>query len=61
MLAGSTSGIVEREVGVGEMKWFLEDDYGGRLSGLDDKLVCHFKLAADMVRGGVREFINYAS
>ena len=30
----------------------------GRLSGLKYKLVCHFKLAADMVGGGIREFVN---
>ena len=27
----------------------LGDDYASRLSGLKDKLVCHLKLAADMV------------
>ena len=28
-----------------------------RLSGLNYDLVCHFKLVADMVRGGIREFV----
>ena len=28
----------------------------GMLSGLKYKLVCHFKLVTDMVRGGVREY-----
>ena len=28
----------------------------GRLSGLKNKLVCHLKLAADMVGDGIREF-----
>ena len=27
-------------------------------SGLKYKLVCHFKLAAEIVRGGVTEFVN---
>ena len=31
----------------------------GRLSGLKCKLICHFKLVADMVGGGNREFLNY--
>ena len=29
-----------------------------RLSGLKYKLICHFKLAVDMVGGGIREFVN---
>ena len=29
-----------------------------RLSGLKFKLVCHFELAVDLVRGGIREFLN---
>ena len=29
-----------------------------RLSGLKYKLMCSFKLAADMVRGCIREFVN---
>ena len=29
-----------------------------RLSGLKYELVCHFKLAGDMVEAGVREFVN---
>ena len=32
----------------------LVDIYTGKLSGLKDKLVCRLKLAADMVRIGVR-------
>ena len=27
------------------------------MSGLEDKLVCSFKLAADVVWGGVRQFV----
>jgi hypothetical protein len=29
-----------------------------RPSGLKYKLICYFKLVADMVRGGIREFLN---
>ena len=31
----------------------------GRLTGFKFKLICCFKLAADMVGGGIREFVNY--
>ena len=31
-----------------------------RLSGLKYELVCNFELAADMIRSGVREFVNDA-
>ena len=34
------------------------DVYAGRLFGLKEKLVCHFKLAADIVRGGIKKFVN---
>ena len=58
MLAGATRGRVERR---GKVKMreslVLADVYAGRLPGLKDKLICHFKLAADMVRTGVREFV----
>ena len=30
----------------------------GRLSGLKYKLICRFKLATDMVRGGIQKFVN---
>jgi hypothetical protein len=30
----------------------------GRLSGLKYKLICCFKLAADMLGDGIREFVN---
>ena len=29
-----------------------------RLSGLKYKLICRFKLATDMVGGGIQEFVN---
>ena len=28
------------------------------LAGFKDKLICHFMLGADVVRGGIREFVN---
>ena len=28
------------------------------LVGFEDKLICHFILAANMVRGGIGEFVN---
>ena len=34
--------------------WGLTDVETGDVSGLEDKLVCSFKLAADVNRGGVR-------
>ena len=30
----------------------------GQLSGLKYKLICHLKLAPDMVRDGIRKFVN---
>ena len=30
----------------------------GRLSGLKYKLICHFKLMADMIGGGIQEIVN---
>ena len=35
----------------------LADPYAERLSGLKDKLVFSFKLAAYMVRDGIRKFV----
>ena len=35
------------------------DVYTRKLSKLEDKLVCCFKLAADMINGGIREFVEY--
>ena len=40
---------------VGKMEWVLADNFAGRLSELKDKLVCYFKLVADMVKSGIRE------
>ena len=35
----------------------LTDVETGGVSGLEDELVCSFKLAADVVRGGVWQFV----
>jgi hypothetical protein len=50
MIAGA--GSEEEEVG-----WVLVDVYTGRLPGLEDKLVCLFKLVVNMVRGGIWELV----
>ena len=48
----------------GKEKWESECGYLdvniGRVPGLKYELVCCFELAADMVGGGVREFLNNA-
>ena len=45
---GNASGLMGRE----EAGWILVDVY----AWLEDKLVCHFKLMVDLVRGGNKEF-----
>ena len=45
-------------MGVREAK--LPDVNIGNLLGLKYELVCCFKLAADMVMGGLKEFVNDA-
>ena len=37
--------------------WLLIVD-AGELAGFKDKLICCFILAAAMVEGGIREFVN---
>ena len=37
--------------------WVLTDVYAGRLSGLEDKCVCCFKLPVNTIKGGFREFV----
>ena len=39
----------------------LPDVDTGRLSGLKYKLISHFKLVADIVRDGFREFVSDAN
>jgi hypothetical protein len=46
-----------REIRVWGSRVRLTDFNTGRLSRFNYKLICHFKLAADMIRGGVREFV----
>ena len=38
-------------------KWGELDVFARRISGLKDKLVCHFKLAVDIIGNGVTEFV----
>ena len=53
MLVGVYKMVVGREkVGVGKSSMKLTDVYNGRLSKLK------YKLEADMIRGGKREFVN---
>ena len=43
------------------MKWVgLVDIYAGRLCGLEDKLLCYFKLTMDLIKGGIRKDVDYA-
>ena len=51
MLAGVT-------IGLEGMGWVLVDVCDRKLSGLEDKLVSHFKLAAEKVRSDIREFFH---
>ena len=37
--------------------WGFMDVEIGVVSGLEDKLICRFKLAADVVWGGIRYFV----
>ena len=48
-------GVMGRILGVSWVR--LTDVNTGRISGLTYKLVCCFKLAADLVRGGIRKFL----
>ena len=54
------AGAAKREKGSkggGDCVRLLDVDTG-RLSGLKCKLICRFKLVADMVGDGIREFVN---
>ena len=55
VLAGATKGEKGSKGGGGRVR--LPDVDTGRLSVLKYKL-CRFKLAMDMVEGGIREFVN---
>ena len=52
------AGVWRRELEM--VGWVLADVYARGLSGLEDKLVCCLKLAADVVGSGVWEFVDYA-
>ena len=56
MLAGATR--VEKGSKSGGAQVRLPDVDTGRLSGLKYKLICSFKLVADMIRDGIRELVN---
>ena len=56
MCAGATRGKKESKGGGGRVRLLNVDT--GRLSGMKYKLICHLKVAADMVGGGMREFVN---
>ena len=56
MLAGAAKGKKGSEGGGRQSK--ITDVNTGRLFGLKYELVCHFKLAVDMVGGGIREFVD---
>ena len=56
MLAGATREKKGRKGGGGQVRLLTFDTE--RLTGLKYKLICYFKLAADMIRDGIREFVN---
>ena len=41
------------------MGWVLANVYAERLFGLEDKLVCCLKLAADKIRASIWELMDY--
>ena len=58
MLAAAARG--KKRSGIGENQVRLLDIDTRRLLGFKDELVCHSELAADIGRGGIREFVNGA-
>jgi hypothetical protein len=56
VLAGAARGEKKIKGGGGRVR--LLDVDNGRLSGLKYNLICLFRLAAEMVRGGIEEFVN---
>ena len=58
VLAGAARGEKGNKGGSGGGQVMLLDVDTGRLSGLKYKLIYFCKLAADMVSGGIREFVN---
>ena len=56
MLAGAARQGTGSEGGGGPVR--LSDVDTWELAGFQNKLICRFMLAADMVGGGIREFVN---
>ena len=56
VLAGSARGETGSKGGGGRVR--LSDVDTRELAGFQNKFICHFILFADMVRGGIREFVN---
>ena len=61
-MASATIWTVLRGEGEGWGIWgrLLMDVYARGQSGLEKKLVCSFKLAANVLRGCVKKFLYYA-
>lgn len=61
VLAGVTKwGDVERRGsgGVGKMRWILAGVYAKRMSGFEEKLICSFKFAVNILKTCVCKFMN---
>jgi hypothetical protein len=56
VLAGAARGKKGSKGGGGRVR--LSNVDTEELAGFKDKLICHFKLAADMVGGDIWEFVN---
>ena len=56
MLAGTARGGTGSKGGGGPVR--LSDVDTWELAGFQNELICSFMLVADMVRGGIREFMN---
>ena len=56
MLADAARGKNGSKGGGGQVRLLNVDT--GRLAGFKYKLICRFKLTAEMVWGGIREFVN---
>ena len=56
MLAGATREKKGSKGGGGQVR--LSNVDTGELAEFKNKLICHFLLAADRIRGGIWEFVN---
>ena len=52
MLPGAARGTKGSKGGEGRVR--LSNVHTAELAGFEDKLICHFILAVDMVRGGIQ-------